>query len=346
MANITCDDCPAPSPCTCQGSVIYCDHLNLTEVPKFSESTNVVWDVELHHNNIKLIENGAFENLKLQMLLLYDNEIEVIEDDALEGSETTLLVLHIYNNKLTLLPSAIGKLNMLMGLDIHNNPITTISEDIIQSVSKTLSSIMLGNKEMKTWPNSISLLEKLTSISIYDVEFQQLPDDAFKNFPDLSILEMISTKIRNIPSSLESLTKLEYINFVGNKMITSESFNGHDFNKLQNLMTINIVNSSIQTLPNIFSNLGNLNQLQLDSNPISSIPDNVFPLNFSSNFWFLMLRNTTLTTVPTALSKLTNLNRIDFQRHSIQEIHDDDFKHLEKLEIDDVFHRQSITHSF
>lgn len=96
---------------------------------------------------------------------------------------------------------------------------------------------------------------------------------------------------------------------------------------------MNIVNSSIQTLPNIFSNLGNLNQLQLDSNPTSSIPDNVFPLNFSSNFWFLMLRNTTLTTVPTALSKLTNLNRIDFQRHSIKEINDDDFKHLEKLEM-------------
>jgi hypothetical protein len=36
---------------------------------------------------------------------MYDNEIEVIEDDALERSENTLLVLHIYNNKLTLLPS-------------------------------------------------------------------------------------------------------------------------------------------------------------------------------------------------------------------------------------------------
>ena len=125
-----------------------------------------------------------------------------------------------------------------------------------------------------------------------------------------------------------SRTKLKNINLVGNVWITTESYNGHDFNKLQNLMNMNIVNSSIQTLPNIFSNLGNLNQLQLDSNPISSIPDNVFPLNFSSNFWFLMLRNTTLTTVPTALSKLTNLNRIDFQRHSIQEIHDDDFKHF------------------
>jgi Leucine-rich repeat (LRR) protein len=53
---------------------------------------------------------------------------------------------------------------------------------------------MLDNKEMKTWPNSISLLKKLTSISIYDEEFQQLPDDALKNFPDLSILGLISTK--------------------------------------------------------------------------------------------------------------------------------------------------------
>jgi Leucine-rich repeat (LRR) protein len=68
---------------------------------------------------------------------------------------------------------------------------------------------MLGNKEMKTWPNFISLLEKLTSISIYDEEFQQLPNDALKNFPDLSILEMISTKIRNIPSSLGSRTKFK-----------------------------------------------------------------------------------------------------------------------------------------
>jgi hypothetical protein len=42
----------------------------------------------------------SFKNLKLKMLLMYDNEIEVIEDDALERSENTLLVLHIYNNKI------------------------------------------------------------------------------------------------------------------------------------------------------------------------------------------------------------------------------------------------------
>lgn len=140
MTNIRCDDCPAPSPYTCQGNVIYCDHLNLTEVPKFSKSTNVVWDVEFHHNNIKIIENGAFKNLKLKMLLMYDNEIEVIEDDALERSENTLLVLHIYNNKLTLLPSVIRKLNELMGLDIHNNPITAIRK---RHHSKCLESAIL-----------------------------------------------------------------------------------------------------------------------------------------------------------------------------------------------------------
>ena len=50
--------------------------------------------------------------------------------------------------------------------------------------------------------------------------------------------------------------------------------------------------------------------LEVDNNPISSFPESVFPMNFSSKFGFLSLKNTNLTSVPKALSNLTSLTSL------------------------------------
>ncbi|XP_076110977.1 uncharacterized protein LOC143079498 [Mytilus galloprovincialis] len=329
-----CDRCPAPKQCSCQYNIIYCDHLNLTDVPEFTkpDNENMTWDIELQYNNIKRIRNGAFQNLKLEMLLIFDNEVEVVEDNAFRGSEDTLYVLHLYNNKLTTVPSAVGKMRNLMGLDIHNNPISTIREDILRNVSSTLSGIMFGDTKMTSWPNSLDVLSNLDSIRIQNLNILRIPQNALNNFRNLSSFEMISTNFSNIPSSLSDRSMLEDINLEDNPMLTTESFKPETFSKLSTLMRMTIMNSSITILPSIFNKLNNLFILQLENNPITSIPDHVFPLNFSPNFWFMTLKNTSLASVPKALSNLTSLTRLDFMTSLISEIQHNDFSYMDKLE--------------
>ncbi|XP_052059518.1 leucine-rich repeat protein soc-2 homolog [Mytilus californianus] len=292
----------------------------------------MTWDIELHNNKIKRIRNGAFKDLKLEMLLIFANEIEVVEEDAFSGSEDTLYVLHLYNNKLTSVPSAAGKMRKLMGLDIHNNPISTIREDVLRSVSSTLSGIMFGDTKMTSWPNSLNVLSNLDSITIENLNIARIPEDALTNFRNLSSFEMISTNVSNIPTSLGDRSLLEDINLIDNPMLTTESFEPKTFIKLPTLMRMTIMHSSITILPNIFRKLNNLFMLQLENNPITSIPDNVFNLNFSSSFWFMTLKNTSLASVPKALSNLTSLTRLDFMTSLITEIQDTDFSKMDKLE--------------
>lgn len=328
-----CDSCPGPPRCTCQYNIIYCNYLNLTDVPEFTkpDNENMTWDIELHNNNIKRIQNGAFKNLKLEMLLIFANEIEVVEEDAFSGSEDTLYVLHLYNNKLTSVPSAVGKMRKLMGLDIHNNPISTIREDVLRNVSSTLSGIMFGDTAMKSWPNSINVLSNLDSITIVNLNISKIPDDAFAYFCNLSSFEMISTNVSSIPTSLSDRSLLEDVLLVDNPMLTTESFEPETFTKLSRLMRMTIMNSSITILPNIFNKLNKLFMLQLENNPITSIPDHVFHLNFSTNFWFMTLKNTSLVNIPKALSNLTTLTRLDFMISLITEIQDTDFSKMDKL---------------
>ncbi|CAC5404848.1 unnamed protein product [Mytilus coruscus] len=309
--------CPVLPPCTCQSIVIFCANLNLTSVPHFSNpvGNGSGWDLELHDNEITQIRYGDFNNLKLRKLFISNNKINVIENGALTGSEDSLLVLHLSNNKLTSIPSDVGRLKHLTDLDIHDNPMENMNEDIVRNISGSLLSLSLGNDIMTSWPQCLECLTQLTSMSIFSLNIPKIPDDAFSNYSHLNILEIISTNLSSIPTSIEKLINLENVNFYNNLNLTDESFPPHIFRKLDNLTSISIVNCSLRSLLLIFSEIPSLSFLDIENNPISYVEDGVFDRNVSK-VWFMALKTTKLMSIPRTISNLTGLTISKFDEWS------------------------------
>ncbi|XP_052063050.1 leucine-rich repeat LGI family member 2-like [Mytilus californianus] len=169
------------------------------------------------------------------MLLIFANEIEVVEEDAFSGSEDTLYVLHLYNNKLTSFPSAVGKMRKLMGLHIHNNPISTIREDVLRSVSSTLSGIIVPNALSNL--TSLIRLDFMTSLitEIQDTDFSKMDklermyftnsplhtvsDNAFHGLKSLRYLTLDNTHLTAVPKATMNLPSLLELSLSNTKVV-------------------------------------------------------------------------------------------------------------------------------
>ncbi|XP_052063047.1 leucine-rich repeat protein soc-2 homolog, partial [Mytilus californianus] len=331
---ILCDGCPASPPCKCQSIAIFCANLNLTSVPDFTNpiGNDSGWDLELHDNEITQIRYGDLKNLKLRRLFLSNNKINVIENGALTGSEDFLLVLHLSNNKLTSIPSDVGRLKHLTDLDIHDNPMENMNEEIIRNISGSLLSLSLGNDIMTSWPQCLERLTNLTSMSIFSLNIPKIYDDVFDNYSHLNILEIISTNLSSIPTSIGKLLNLQNVNLYNNLILAEESFPLHIFRDLHNLSSISIVNCSLRSLPLTFSEISSLSFLVIENNPISYVEDGVFERNVSSKVWFMALKTTKLTSIPRTISNLTGLQFLNLKNGLIEEIKTEDFQNLKKLE--------------
>ncbi|XP_063439693.1 leucine-rich repeat protein soc-2 homolog [Mytilus trossulus] len=318
----------------CRSIVILCANLNLTSVPHFSNpvDNDSAWDLELRDNEIRQIRYGDFKNLKLRKLFISNNKINVIENGALTGSEGSLLVIDLSNNKLTSIPSDVGRLKHLTDLDIHDNPMKTMNEDIIRNISGSLLSFSLGHEIMTSWPQCVERLAHLTSLSIFSVNIPKIPDDAFNNYSHLNILEIISTNISSIPTSIGKLLNLQNVNLYNNLILAEDSFPLNIFQDLQNLSSISIVNCSLRSLPLTFSEISSLSFLDIENNPTSYVEDGVFDKHHSSNVWFMALKNTKLTSIPRTVSNLTSLTFLNLINGLIDEIKTEDLINVTKLE--------------
>lgn len=118
---ISCFACPFPPPCQCSFRYpnALCVGLNLTSIPEIFPTPYGAWGVNFLDNRLRHIPANAFEGIKLQMLVLSENVIETIDDQAFSGSENSIIDLEIVGNKLTSLPIAFGKLQNLQVLSYY-----------------------------------------------------------------------------------------------------------------------------------------------------------------------------------------------------------------------------------
>lgn len=110
------DKCIVAPPCTCQSDNVYCQDKHLNTTPHFLEqpglSTEVLY-LKLYNNNINIIDAEAFQeihsvnttNIQIQ---LQNNKINTIVDDAFAGISQLVTLLNLENNKLSVIPAAIG----------------------------------------------------------------------------------------------------------------------------------------------------------------------------------------------------------------------------------------------
>uniref|UniRef100_A0A1I7VVW3 EGF-like domain-containing protein n=1 Tax=Loa loa TaxID=7209 RepID=A0A1I7VVW3_LOALO len=132
-----------PTGCTCHETVVRCSNKNLKKFPAdipvettelFLDSNDIVLippelnklkhlvKLDLSHNRIVAIENGAFANLtKLSTLILSFNKLECLEEEAFTHL-TSLRILSLHGNDISVLPeSAFANLHNITHIALGSN---------------------------------------------------------------------------------------------------------------------------------------------------------------------------------------------------------------------------------
>lgn len=91
-----------------------------------NSSDNKLVELDLHHNQLKLLRRGHFRHLKLLRILnVMHNEIEAIEQNSFQDLNQ-LTHLTVRFNRLTLL-TYFGELNSLQYFDLGENSIVEVN---------------------------------------------------------------------------------------------------------------------------------------------------------------------------------------------------------------------------
>ncbi|CAH0557758.1 unnamed protein product [Brassicogethes aeneus] len=189
--------------------------------------------LDLSHNLISTVPPGAFETLgKLSTLKLSDNNV-TLEDGALRGLEGSLKNLNLKGTRQKEIPEAVRNMKTLAFLDLSQNSlrelpgstesftglesltalnlernlIQTLGENAFQGVQKTLSSLSLLNNLLPDFPTKA--MSQLKELRVLDIGFNlltELPNNAFKGNPSITLLALDGNPLATIP--FESLSHL------------------------------------------------------------------------------------------------------------------------------------------
>lgn len=153
-----------------------------------------------------------------------------------------LRVLHLRSTPIACLPSSISSLCGLRLLRLH------------------------GCKKLTAIPSSLKALEKLEFLDFSKCEsLEIIPDEVFERMSNLRVLDLSSSKIKSLPSSVSNLCGLQHLLLVHCESIAEiqeKSFN----HAMRRFEVLNLSGaSSLTSLPSSLSNLVGLKKLILNS---------------------------------------------------------------------------------
>lgn len=108
-----------------------------------------------------------------------DNPITTIDDDAFDGSTSTLASLSFSGARFTRIPDAFRSLTALKELDIYSSLILDLNPDVMRNIGRTMQILDLRDVGLNAWPMWFKNFTSLVRFSIYDSPIYSIPEDAF-----------------------------------------------------------------------------------------------------------------------------------------------------------------------
>lgn len=220
------------------------------------------------------------------------NPITNIDDDAFEGSTSTLQSITFWGARFTRIPDAFRRLTALTHLTIDETLISDWNLDVMKIIGQTVQTLFLQDVGLKSWPSWIQYFPRLTELSLDDSSISFVPDDALDTLAhSLTGLSISNGSLTTIPRAFSKLQALESLHL------------GH--NKITNLTFI--------------PRLSKLSSISLDHNKISDpnhLSDALRP--FSNSLMSIELENNLLTSIP-YLSFLSKVGSLDFSHNLISD---------------------------
>ncbi|KAJ3614697.1 hypothetical protein NHX12_018268 [Muraenolepis orangiensis] len=261
-----------PRLCRCDSKLLYCEGLNLTDVPRnlsgamglsmrennltelreghLSGLSQLTW-LYLDHNNIDLVEEGAFDRLRrVKELDLSSNRIESLPNATFRPLPNLRILDLSYNRLQALEPDLFHGLRKLTNLHLRYNALKFVPVRIFQDC-RSMQFVDLGYNQLQSLArNSFAGLFKLTELHL---EHNQLVKVNLAHFPRLIALRtlyMHNNRATIMVSTLDwTWQYLEKIDLSGNEIEYIE--------------------------PHVFESTPHLKVLMLDSNRLSSVEQRI-----------------------------------------------------------------------
>ncbi len=217
-----------------------------------------------------------------------------------------LKVLHIEDLNDTLsLPSEFSELH-LQELKISNIPMIYIPEEF--SKMNSLRVVAFSGIKINQLPNFIYNLNNLEVLIVNSCPINTISDDISK-LRSLKKLDFNSVNLEEITPMLSELESIEEIKIYGKLKTFPNVFNCPNLKKLDLSF-----NKEIQSIPSDICKLQNLVEINLSSNKITSIPDEIGNMKKLEIF---LIKGNKLKEIPVSLYNCTSLQKVDISCNQI-----------------------------
>ncbi|XP_008946274.1 PREDICTED: leucine-rich repeats and immunoglobulin-like domains protein 2, partial [Merops nubicus] len=305
----------------------------LSEIPYFGESTSNITLLSLVHNtipeinaeqlqvylsleNLDLSSNliseikaSSFPRMQLKYLNLSNNRITTLEAGCLDNLSSSLMVVKLNRNRISIIPPKIFKLPHVQFLELKRNRIKIVESLTFQG------------------------LESLKSLKMQRNGISRLMDGAFFGLGNIEELELEHNNLTEVNKGwLYGLRTLQQL-YVSQNAISRISPDAWEF--CQRLSELDLSYNQLTRLKDsAFVGLGLLEKLNLGDNRINHIADGVF--RGLTNLRTLDLRNNEISwAIEDANEAFVGLSRLDkliLQGNQIKSITKKAFSGLEGLE--------------
>ena len=330
------NDCPVSSPCNCFANVIDCSSRGLTTLSVFTTVSKRLPTIimSFHDNNISVIPNSAFsalKNLGIQevTLLLSNNQINTIQDDAFVGIEDTIKEIDAENNRLTRIPPVFGKMSSLHTLQMKGNPLETIT--VSNAMGEILSTFSFSAESLMQWPSDLSKMSGLNALDVNGIAFTSLDTDAFHGLEDgLQKLSIYHSKLTSIPDAICNLKSLEMFEFSNNMQISDSMITPLCSKPMLKIVTVSIHDNNLKSFPNIMSTFPNVKYLTVSGNPdLFFIPTELVETNYL--VLELNLENNNFDSIPNVVRQFRKLTELNMRNNLIRVVRGSMFDNLQEL---------------
>lgn len=226
-------------------------------------------------------------------------------------------------------------------MDISYKKLDTKSYEKLSTI-KDLQALKMSGNEVTDFPKNMGNLFNLVYFASYNNPFTGFPSD-FRKLINLTHLELSHTKIDSIPASIAYNSKLKSIKFTDTddtlklpvtlKYLKSledfqiencimDSFPKQLF-KVPSLKFLYLSKTNTYFLSGHFDRLPNLEVLILESNPITSIPANIY---LAKKLRVISLRNNQISKLPDTISQMENLALLDLRGNPMSKEYIDELK--------------------
>ena len=185
-----------------------------------------------------------------------------------------------------------------------------------------------GNKIQKL-PQGLFQLSELKKLNLYGNKMAELPD-SFSTLTELTHLNLSNIEFASIPKSIFSLGKLQVLDLSWNKNIVELS---PSIAELKNLEELNLESNALTDIPDEIGGLKKLKKVSLSYNKLTAFPAAILKLEELES---LEIGNQQIAELPKNLKGLANLKYLELKSAGIKELSDSigDLKSLESLDLE------------